>query len=118
MIDAKDIGSRNRKLRPDKEMSQGGLARPLGGRTAHLSHIETGNTVPSLRIFIDLINILGCSADELLCIEIKKSRPLFLRWLDDLLADCNSQELKIISETIRTLKVSLREFGFSYRWDR
>ena len=95
MIDAKDIGSRIRTLRLDKDMSQG-----------------------DLRIFIDLINILGCSADELLCIEIKKSRPVFLRWLDDLLADCNSQELKIISETVRTLKVSLREFGFSYRWDR
>lgn len=118
MIDAKDIGSRIRTLRLDKDMSQGELASQLGIRTAHLSHIETGNTVPSLRIFIDLINILGCSADELLCIEIKKSRPLFLRWLDDLLDDCNSQELKIISETVRTLKVSLREFGFSYRWDR
>ena len=113
-----EIGERIREIRLRLGWSQEQLAEQCGLSKTHMSHIETGNTVPSLRIFIDLINILGCSADELLCIEIKKSRPVFLRWLDDLLADCNSQELKIISETVRTLKVSLREFGFSYRWDR
>ncbi len=39
---------------------------------AHISHIETGNSVPSVKTLIDIINALDCSADELLCIEIKK----------------------------------------------
>ena len=46
------------------------------------SHIETGNSVPSLKTLIDIINALDCSADELLCIEIKKSKA-GVRQLDE-----------------------------------
>ena len=79
-----------------------------------------GNSVPSLKTLIDIINALDCSADELLCIEIKKAKPVFDSWMTEQLADCSSDEAKIIKETVVSLKKSLRKvYGKSskYRYD-
>ena len=108
MVDYKDIGSRIRAVRLERKMTQEQLAEAVGVGTTHISHIETGNGIPSLQTLIDIINVLDCSADELLCIEIKKARPLFNDWLEDFLSDCSGQELKIIKDTVVALKDSMR----------
>ena len=110
MVDYKDIGSRIRAVRKQKQMSQKELADSVGVGVTHISHIETGNTIPSLKTVIDIINTLNCSADELLCIEIEQARPLFNSWFVELLSDCSDKEIKIISSTIKALKESLRNF--------
>ena len=69
-------------LRGSRNMTQEQLANEVGVVVTHISHIETGNSVPSLKTLIDIINALDCSADELLCIEIKKSKA-GVRQLDD-----------------------------------
>ena len=102
MVDYADIGKRIRACRLAKGMTQEQLANEVGVVVTHISHIETGNSVPSLKTLIDIINALDCSADELLCIEIKKD------------------EAKIIKETVVSLKKSLRKvYGKSskYRYD-
>jgi len=96
------------------------LANEVGVVVTHISHIETGNSVPSLKTLIDIINALDCSADELLCIEIKKAKPVFDNWMTEQLADCSADEAKIIKETVVSLKKSLRKvYGKSskYRYD-
>lgn len=96
------------------------LANEVGVVVTHISHIETGNSVPSLKTLIDIINALDCSADELLCIEIKKAKPVFDSWMTEQLADCSADEAKIIKETVVSLKKSLRKvYGKSskYRYD-
>ena len=108
MVDYKDIGSRIRAVRLERKMTQEQLAEAVGVGTTHISHIETGNGIPSLQTLIDIINALDCSADELLCIEIRKARPLFNDWLEDFLSDCSGQELKIIKDTVVALKDSMR----------
>jgi len=103
-----------------KGMTQEQLANEVGVVVTHISHIETGNSVPSLKTLIDIINALDCSADELLCIEIKKAKPVFDSWMTEQLADCSSDEAKIIKETVVSLKKSLRKvYGKSskYRYD-
>lgn len=110
MIDYKDIGNRIRTARKRKQMSQKQLADAVGVGVTHISHIETGNTIPSLKTMIDIINALNCSADELLCIEIEQARPLFNGWLVELLSDCSDKEIKVISGTIKALKESLQSF--------
>ena len=67
MVDYRDIGSRIRAVRLDQKMTQEQLAEAVGVGVTHISHIETGNSIPSLQVMIDIINALGCSADELLC---------------------------------------------------
>ena len=65
-IDYLDIGSRIRAKRLMQNISQEKLAEIAGVGTTHISHIETGNTMPSIKTFIAIINALNISADELL----------------------------------------------------
>jgi transcriptional regulator with XRE-family HTH domain len=73
MIDYRDIGQRIRIIRLQRKMTQEQLAEATGVGTTHISHVETGNSIPSLQLLVDIINTLDCSADELLCIEVKKA---------------------------------------------
>jgi len=93
MLDYKDIGARIQAVRTAQHMSQEKLGEMVGVGTSHISHIETGKTVPSLQVFIDIINALSCSADELLCIEIEKARPIYDNWITEQLADCSQDAL-------------------------
>ena len=100
MVDYRDIGSRIRAVRLDRKMTQEQLAEAVGVGVTHISHIETGNSIPSLQVMIDIINALGCSADELLCIEVEQARPLLNSWLSELVADCDSTEVKLITDMV------------------
>ena len=113
MVDYRDIGSRIRAVRLDQKMTQEQLAEAVGVGVTHISHIETGNSIPSLQVMIDIINALGCYADELLCIEVEQARPLLNSWLSDLVADCNTTEVKLITDTVVSLKNSLRRLKIS-----
>ena len=79
-----------------------------GCGTTHISHIETGNTKASIKTFIAIINALNISADELLRNHIIKSKHVLDGELAELIDDCNDGETRIIADTIKTLKESLR----------
>ena len=108
MIDYKSIGTRIRAVRQEKKLTQEQLAEAAGVGVTHISHIETGNSVPSLQVMVDIINALGCSADELLCVEIEQARSLLNSWLSELVTDCDSTEIKLITDMVISLKSSLR----------
>lgn len=108
MVDYKSIGIRIRNVRKAKKMTQEQLAESVGVGVTHISHIETGNSIPSLQVMVDIINTLECSADELLCVEIKKARPLVNGWLNELVEDCNDTEIKMIADMVIALKSSMR----------
>lgn len=108
MIDYKDIGIRIREVRKERDMTQEQLAEAVGVGTTHISHIENGHTIPSVQVLIDIINVLGCSADKLLCIEVAEARPVFNNWLTDLVADCSSTEIKHIVDVVAAVKESMR----------
>ena len=109
MIYYKDIVARIRTVRQSRKMTQERLAELVGVGVTHISHIETGNGVPSLQVIVDIINALECSADELLCIEVDKARPYYDSWITELLADCNRQEIKLITDVVKTMKNSMRK---------
>ena len=113
MIDYKDIGARIRTVRREQGMTQEQLAEAVGVGTTHISHIETGHTIPSLQVLVDIINVLGCSADKLLCIEVAEARPFLNNGLTDLVADCNSTEIKHIVDVVSTVKDSMRRLHIS-----
>lgn len=109
MIDYKSIGGKIRKKRKELNISQEKLAEACDVGTTHISHIETGNCIPSLKVFIAILNTLSCSADELLCGELDNSGNFYAHQLAELLADCDSREMRIISDTVLSLKNSLRK---------
>lgn len=109
MIDYKAIGSKIRKQRIACGISQEKLAELCDVGTTHISHIETGNCIPSLKVFIAILNALTCSADELLCDELNNAEHTYTAEIGKLIEDCSSHELMIITDTLQALKASLRK---------
>ena len=109
MIDYSSIGEKVKQARLKKKITQEQLAEAVGVGVTHISHLETGSGTVSLKVFIAIVNYLNCSVDELLYKEIKTARPIVNNWLTELVADCDQSEIKIIADTITTLKQSLRK---------
>lgn len=111
MIDYKTVGQRIRTVRLQKKLTQEKLAEAAGVGITHISHIETGNSIPSLQVTVDIVNALGCSMDELLCMEVAQARPVRDNWLGELVADCSDAEVKLITDMALALKTSLRRLN-------
>lgn len=109
MIDYASVGYKVKQIRLKKHITQEQLAEAVGVGVTHISHLETGSGTVSLKVFIAIVNYLGCSADELLCKEIHTARPIVDNWLVELVADCDPTEVKIIADTISALKHTLRK---------
>lgn len=109
MIDYASIGYQVKKIRQQKGITQEQLAEAVGVGVTHISHLETGSGTVSLKVFLSIVNYLECSADEILCKEVKTAKPMVDHWLAELVADCNQAEVKIIADTVTALKQSLRK---------
>ena len=96
MIDYAFIGARLKEARIRKNITQEKLAAMTDVGSTHISHIETGMTIPSTKLLVQMMNILDCDPAEVLCMEIRSARPVLNSWLSDLAADCNEDEIKII----------------------
>ena len=70
MIDYKTVGLRIRAVRLEKKLTKEKLAEAAGVGVTYVSHIETDNSIPSLQVTVDIVNALGCSMDELLCMDV------------------------------------------------
>jgi len=109
MIDYASIGQKVKKIRISKGVTQEQLAEAVGVGVTHISHLETGSASVSLKVFLEIVNFLECSADELLCKEVTVARPIVDHWLVELVEDCDRTEIKIISDTVAALKQTLRK---------
>lgn len=109
MIDYADIGARIKAARIRKGLTQEKLAESVGIGPSHMSHLESGKTVPSMEVFIAVCNVLECSADELLCREISAGETKYNNWLTMLISDCDPVESKILSDVLISLKATLRK---------
>lgn len=61
------IGKRIRQQRLKKYMTQEQLAEKVDLSVTYIGMIERDEKVPRLETFVKIANVLGCSADELLC---------------------------------------------------
>ena len=108
-IDYKDIGQRIKEKRIEKGLTQEKLSELVNIGPSHMSHIESGSTVPSFEVFISFLNALNCSADELLRREVATAKPLLNSWLSDIIADCDNTETKILTDIVVAAKQTLRK---------
>ena len=107
-VDYNQIGKRIRKVRKKKGFTQEQLAEALDVGVTHISHIETGNTIPSLKLFIGIVNFLEVSADSLLCDNLYRAKTIFADEISETINDCTEDEIRIISDVAKHLKNSLR----------
>lgn len=108
-LDYQAIGVRIRRLRKERGLTQQTLAEMAGQEPSNISHIERGATKLSLPTLVGVANALGVTVDQILCDSLPASRSVFETEAAHLLSDCSHTELKIITETIRTLKEHLRK---------
>lgn len=104
-----DIGKRIRTARLSKGIKQDKLAEMVDVGTTHISHIETGNTIPSMKLFLAIANVLEVSTDSLLCDNMIHARTIFHNQIAQDIQDCSEKEIRIISQMIQTLKSALRQ---------
>mgnify|MGYP000553253214 CR=1 FL=1 len=85
-LDRKKIGMNIKVRRMQKLISQTAMAEKLGISQTHMSNVEVGRAMLSLELLLQLKNILGCTIDELLCLEDenkpRKKRVRVIRYLD------------------------------------
>jgi len=107
-IDYYGIGTRVRRLRKAQGLTQQALAELCGQEPSNISHIERGATKLSLPTLVSIANALGATVDQLLCDSVPASRGVYEEELLRLLAGCSHWELRVMTETMRALKESLR----------
>lgn len=97
-MDYKDLGKRLKAERKKKNITQEQLAEMVDCSSAHISHIETGNTIPSVEMLVTIINKLGISSDAILCDSVRKADHVYKDELNELFMDCSENEVKYIVE--------------------
>lgn len=107
-IDYRAIGSRIRAYRLERKLSQELLSELADVTPAHFSHIERGNTKPSLPTLLRIANALGVSLDDLVCDNLEKSSHVRVKDVDGLLEDCSAEEIKALAEILAAAKKALR----------
>lgn len=104
-----EIGRRIRTARLAKGITQEQLAELIGVGTTHVSHIETGNTIASMKIFIAIVNTLEVSADALLCDNLLRAKETYSGEIAQELQDCTEKEVRFIASMLRCIKQELRK---------
>lgn len=102
-----EIGQRIRKYRKAYNLSQEQLADKVQISTTHMSHIETGNTKLSLAVLVKIADALSVQTDALLFDAPQVNRTAITDEIIDVLNSCDTQELMVITDVIKSLKISL-----------
>ncbi|WP_250228516.1 helix-turn-helix domain-containing protein [Anaeropeptidivorans aminofermentans] len=108
ILDYRAIGQRIRSIRLKGGLTQEKLAELTELSNQHISNIETGSTKLSLQTLVKIANALDSSADEILCDNVTKTKPIYDNEILQELADCNEQETRFIADTVKHIKKTLR----------
>lgn len=108
ILDYKAIGKRIKIQRIRKDMTQDKLADLTGLSNPHISNVETGSTQVSLKTLITIANVLGTTPDALLCDNLEHAKEIFTNEIILETADCDEVEIRVIHDTVRALKQSIR----------
>ena len=103
----KDIGSRIRQARKNKQLSQAELAELMNVSTPYVSDIENGKTNFSIESFIRLTEALQTSSDWLLQTNIPEVTTIQSNEINELLSDCTSSETQMLIKMLTEMKNTL-----------
>lgn len=107
-MDYYKLGQRIREFRKLNNLSQEQLAERVNISTTHMSHIETGNTKLSLPVFVDIVEVLCVTADELLN-NGKPKREDSINQIVSILNHCSDKEIEIIKDIVKAAKQSMQK---------
>ncbi len=107
-----DLGRRIKTARKERGLTQAKLAEIVGVGNTHISHIETGKTIPSFELVVNVMNALDLTPNELIrgYVDNENTNILLQKELAGILEDCSASELKFLSGCLVTLKSLLRSY--------
>lgn len=108
-LDYKAIGRRIKIARIRKDMTQEAVAEKVQFSEQHVSNIETGNTKLSLPAIVAMANAVDVSVDEFLCDNVKRSKHVFVKAANEVFADANDYEVRVLVRVLKATKDALRE---------
>ena len=108
-IDYVSIGNRVREIRKSKKWTQAKLAEKSEVEPSYVSHIERAATKVSLPTLLQIANALEVTLDELVYGSLIKSGHVSMKVMDQLLADCTPEEVRALTEVVKTTKTVLRQ---------
>lgn len=94
------LGQRIRESRIEKGYTQQALANKAGIGLMYLGEIERGIKMPSLSVFIKIVDALDISADYVLRDELKSGERFIFDDLTDKLAPLSSKQRKTAAEIL------------------
>lgn len=92
LINLKLIGKRVKEVRVQNKLTQSELAEKINVSAQYVSCIETGRKLLSLKSFLNIVNELGITADELLYGNQIYNHTEYELDIHILLSDCTSKE--------------------------
>lgn len=107
-INLSALGKRVKEYRMEKGYSAEKLSEIAGVSKSHINNIESANSRASAEVLVRIANALDISVDVLLCDSLKESQKARMAEYSKILENCNEKETKIIVDTVKTLKESLR----------
>lgn len=99
----KAIGKRIREFRRKRGMTQEELAERIDITPHYLSALERGIYNIKLDMLIKMLNCLDCSADEVFCDVVSRSRPLAAGRLTEQLEALPAEEQEKILAVVDTM---------------
>lgn len=113
--DLKVLGAKIKDFRQKRGFTQEQLSEEVQCSNTFICYIEKGKKCVSLDMFIDLANALNVSADELLHDFLENTIAVSNHEFAAIIADCNTYEMRILLDLLKTAKQSLRENRRLYR---
>ena len=101
------LGERIYEIRKKRKLTQSELAEMVGISNTYLSHIENGSKNMSMDTFIDIVNALGVTADELLIDNIYTGDMLLGDKISEVLKGCSAYEKRVMLDILTAIKKAL-----------
>ncbi len=97
------IGANIRKCRLSKKMRQEDLAEKADLSVTYIGMIERGEKTPSLETLITILNVMGVSADVVLCDVLETGYTVKHSLLDEKLSQLSNDDRNKIYDVIDTM---------------
>lgn len=108
-VDYNALGSRIKKARKDRNLTQEDLAEYTDLSTTHISNIENGNSVLSVKTLVDIANALSITTDPLLCDSLDQSINNYKIEFQTILDECTIDEARILTDNAKNTLATLRK---------
>ena len=103
------IGKRIKTLRRRRGLSQMTLSEMVDCSPTYISYIENGYKSMSLETFVEIVNALNSTADELLAENLVNTIKISNHEFAGMISDCSEYERLVLLDILQAAKASLRE---------